>query len=155
MFGLVDRAHPLDIAQDAGDLLNVACENPDRLRVSPAAFLDEPPGVGEVQQRHDGREAEAQRGVDDAPVAVQFHGGELTGHRFDPGPFQAEAERVQPRVGQQPHVVGVAVVTVHGCATGFHDALILQPPPVAVDVVSYVLVGGDRRTPTGKPASSR
>ena len=51
-------------------------------------------------------------------VVREFRQRDGTGERFDTCPLDAESVRVQAGVGEETHVLFVAVVAVDGVATG-------------------------------------
>ena len=108
----------------------------------------EPARVREVVQGDDRSEPQVEGGVDHPAVVGELGSGELPGDRLDARPLDAEAVGVEPGLGQQAHVLGEAVVAVDRVAAALHAGhLLLEGPPVAVDVVAFHLVRRGGRTP--------
>src|SRR6266550_469126 len=83
-----------------------------------------------------------------APVMVEGCGRKLAFLGFDPGPFDAEAERIQPKPGHQRNVLPVAVIEIARVAGWLHTwgtRLVLPFPPVAVRISALDLMCRLRR----------
>jgi hypothetical protein len=150
--GLVDRADELDVAQDREHVLHIAGEQVDGMGIRPADVTGEPGRIGEVVEGHHGGESGIPRGIDHAAVVVELGARDETRFRLDASPLDTEAIGVEPRLREQPHVFGIAVVAVCRVATGLFDraprgATVFGLPPVARGVVALDLVGGRRGTP--------
>lgn len=69
---------------------------------------------------------------------------------LDARPLDGEPIRVQTEAGEEPDVIGIAVIVIAGVA-GWLDKQsgsdVLEDPQVAVYVVAFYLVCGRRRTP--------
>jgi len=86
-------------------------------------------------------------GGEHAPVVIERRARELALGRLDARPLDAEAEGVVPEVSLQRDVRAVAVVEVAGVARRLEARralFVLPPPPVAVGVAAFDLVGRHR-----------
>ena len=117
-------------------------EVPGGLR-TPPQVLAEPPGVGEVVERDQRRQASVVAGPQDVAVAGD---GRLVGVALlglHPGPFDREPERVATQPGDQVEVLLVALPETDGRAGGLDPAGGLPAVPVVPGLSRTVVAALD------------
>jgi hypothetical protein len=133
-----------------GDLLAIAGEPVGGSVGVPAALLGEPVRRREVVVGEDGCDAALVAGGEHPAVVVELGPGEPALLGLDPRPLDRQAVGVEPCVGEELDVLGVAVVTVAGIARGLGEERVGGPlggPHVGGAVPAFDLVAGGGGSP--------